>query len=249
MRIRKRWLLIPLIVLVVAFSGFFVWASGTTGTLLDEAVSALKSDAVVQVSTDKWLVFTPRAQAPTTGYIFYPGGRVLPEAYAPYARALAEAGNLVVIVPMPLNLAVLDSGRASEVMTTFPQVEHWAIGGHSLGGSMAAAYAFDNPDTVQGLVLLAAYPAGWNDLSSRADLVVASIYGTRDGLANPDDIENSKALLPVDTLYLPIEGGNHAQFGWYGDQPGDNPATISRVDQQAEVVAATLLVLEQISQP
>jgi len=27
------------------------------------------------------------------------------------------------------------------------------------------------------------------------------------------------------------EGGNHAQFDWYGPQRGDNPATISRSEQ------------------
>jgi hypothetical protein len=44
--------------------------------------------------------------------------------------------------------------------------------------------------------------------------------------------------------YVIIEGGNHAQFGDYGPQPGDNQATISRADQQAQTVEAVVKFLE-----
>ena len=37
---------------------------------------------------------------------------------------------------------------------------------------------------------------------------------------------------------MEIEGGNHAQFGNYGPQKGDQPATISAEEQQAQTVAA-----------
>jgi hypothetical protein len=46
-------------------------------------------------------------------------------------------------------------------------------------------------------------------------------------------------LLPTDATFVPIQGGDHAQFGWYGPQPGDNPASISREIQQAQIVQAT----------
>jgi dienelactone hydrolase len=211
---------------------------------MPEALAALESDAQVHVETDPWLVFRPVTQDPTTGLILYPGGRVDPRAYAPTARALAEEGYLVVIVPMPLNLAFFAPGRAADVMTAFPGVEDWAIGGHSLGGAMAANFAYGNPETAQGLVLWASYPAGSDDLSGR-DLAVSSIYGTRDGLATGDEIGASRSLLPPDTQWTAIEGGNHAQFGWYGPQSGDNEATISREEQQAQIVAATLQLLLQ----
>jgi hypothetical protein len=95
------------------------------------------------------------------------------------------------------------------------------------------------------LVLWAAYPAESDDLSGQ-DLAVVSIYGTRDGLATPDKIDASRPLLPPDTRWVAIEGGNHARFGWYGPQNGDNPATISREDQQRQVVAATVNLLQQL---
>ena len=65
---------------------------------------------------------------------------------------------------MPLNLAVLNPGAAQDVIDAYPAIESWVIGGHSLGGAMAAAFADDHPGIVDGLVLLAAFPASWNDL-------------------------------------------------------------------------------------
>jgi pimeloyl-ACP methyl ester carboxylesterase len=196
----------------------------------------------VVVETDPWLIFRPVEREPTIGLILYPGGRVDPRAYAPTARAIAEEGYLAVIVPMSLNLAFFAPGRAAEVMAAYPEIERWVVGGHSLGGAMAANFASQNPKSVQGLVLWAAYPAGGDDLSRR-DLAAVSIYGTRDGLATVDEIDASRPLMPLDTHWLAIEGGNHAQFGWYGPQSGDNPATISRVDQQALIVDGTVELL------
>jgi pimeloyl-ACP methyl ester carboxylesterase len=212
---------------------------------MPEALAALQSDDAVQVETEPWLIFRPAGDEPSTGLILYPGGRVDPRAYAPAARAIAEDGFLVVITPMPLNLAFFAPDGAADVMAAFPEVERWAVGGHSLGGAMTARFAHQNPDVVAGLALWASYPASSDDLSGH-DLAVASIYGTHDGLATGDEIAASRPLLPPDTRWTAIEGGNHAQFGWYGPQSGDNEATVSREDQQAHIVAATLELLTQL---
>jgi hypothetical protein len=112
---------------------------------------------------------------------------------------------------------------------------------------MTARFAHQNPGAVAGLVLWASYPASGDDLSGN-DLAVASVYGTRDGLATEDEIAASRPLLPPDTQWIAIEGGNHGQFGWYGPQSGDNEATISREEQQAQVVATTLELLRGLDQ-
>ena len=158
---------------------------------------------------------------------------------------IAAQGYLVVIVPMPLNLAVLDAGRAAQVIAAFPGIRRWAVGGHSLGGSMAANFARRNPDKVQGLVLWASYPAD-SDRLADSRLAVVSISGTRDGLSTPAKIEASRRLLPASARLVAIEGGNHAQFGYHGAQAGDNDATISRAAQQAQVVAATVELLRAL---
>ena len=229
---------------LLAAGGFYIWASDASGPM-PEAVQALESTGTVQVETEPWLIFKPVGQEPTTGYIFYPGGKVDPRSYAPMAQAIAEQGYLVVIPPMPLNLAVLSPGEAADVIAAYPEIETWVIGGHSLGGSMAANYAKKHPDQISGLVLLASYPANSDDLS-QSDLMVLSMYGTNDLVADYEKIEASKALLPADTQFVPIEGGNHAGFGWYGPQAGDGEATISREEQQTQVVQATVDFLKEV---
>jgi pimeloyl-ACP methyl ester carboxylesterase len=232
------------LVFVVFAAGFVVWGE-TPAQPMPEALAALQSDTQITVTSGQWLVFTPASSVPTTGLIIYPGGRVDYRAYAPAAHQIAAQGYLVVIVPMPLNLAIFGVNAAQDVQAAYPQIRHWAVGGHSLGGAMAAAFAKTHPDAVQGLALWAAYPASRDDLSL-SGLRVVSIFGSQDGLATGEKMEASRPLLPADTTWVQISGGNHAQFGWYGDQAGDNPASISRTDQQAQMVAATLGMLASL---
>jgi len=230
---------------VVASAGFVVWATSTADPQ-PVAIAALDSDELVQVIEDDGFVFEPTAGA-RLGFIFYPGGRVDPASYAAFARQIAEAGYLVVVPQLRLNLAVFDANAATDIITAHPLIEQWAIGGHSLGGSMAAQFAADNPGAVSGLSLWAAYPPDGTDLAS-AELVVVSVFGTRDGLTSLDDIDDSRSRLPPSTEFVAIDGGNHAQFGDYGAQPGDNPATISADAQRQQTVAATVQMLAQIDQ-
>lgn len=240
----QKWLLGIVIVFVVATGAFVVWGETPLGPA-PEAQQALVSDNQVQVTSNRWLVFAPAGSQPTTGLILYPGGRVDYRSYAPQARAIAAQGYLVVIPRMPLNLAVLDAGAAGDIIAAYPGIQNWAVGGHSLGGSMAANFAAANPGAVQGLVLWASYPAGSDDLS-RQDLAAASIYGSDDGVASLEDVRSAAALLPASTLWVEVQGGNHAQFGWYGPQGGDNPARIDPLAQQEQVVAATVELLQMI---
>jgi pimeloyl-ACP methyl ester carboxylesterase len=244
MKIWRRVLVGVLILVLASITAFVVWGL-TPASAMPAALPALASGDNVEVTVARWIVFEPRESALDTGLILYPGGRVDPRAYAPTARAIAEHGYRVVIVPMPLNLAVFGANRAADVMRAFPETTIWAIGGHSLGGAMSALFADENWQAVRGLVLWAAYPAQSNDLS-QADVRVLSVYGTRDGLATQNKIDASRALLPPDTEWVAIEGGNHAQFGWYGEQSGDLPAAVSREVQQAQIVEATLRLLEAI---
>ncbi len=227
-----------LAVILIGALGFVIWASNPAEPM-PEALAALESSPEVTVETEPWLTFTPVAEPAQEGFIFYPGGLVDARAYAPAAHAIAAAGYQVVIVPMPLNLALLAPNRASKVMKAFPTVETWSIGGHSLGGSVAAGFIERHPGQIKNLVLWGAYLSGNRTLRDQ-EIAVSSIYGTLDGVATPEEIAESRPSLPAETEYIAIEGGNHAQFGWYGDQNGDNPATISREDQQMQTIQATL---------
>ncbi len=240
---RLRFVFWALGLLAVLTGGFVLWGA-TPARPMPEAFDLVPGLADVAPS-ERWLTFTPDGGPPTVGLILYPGGRVDFRAYAPTAQAIADQGYLVVLVRMPLNLAVFDPDVAAQVIAAYPQIERWAVGGHSLGGAMAAHFVATHPGSADGLVLWAAYPASSDDLS-QSGVRVVSISASLDGLATPDKIAASVPLLPPDTVWVTIEGGNHAQFGWYGEQSGDSPAAITREAQQAQIVDATVALLESL---
>lgn len=174
---------------------------------------------------------------PVVGLIFYPGGKVQCEAYAPLMRACAKQGILCALVHMPGNLAVFKPNAADGIQEQNAQIDHWYIGGHSLGGAMAASYAGKHTQEFDGLILLAAYSTG--DIS-QSNLKVLSIYGSKDGVLNRDSYEKNRANLPGDTIETVIDGGCHAFFGCYGAQKGDGEPTITneeQITQTAKLIA------------
>ena len=204
------------------------------------ALQALQSTEEVAVTQEEGsIIFEATNDAgggAEAGLILYAGGFVDYRAYAPVAAEIAARGHLVALVPAPLNLAFFNVNAADAVIEQHPDVEGWAVGGHSLGGVAAASYAAQHSE-VDGIVFWASYPAG--EALREREIAVLSLSASRDGLATPADISESRTLLPDDALFVEIEGGNHAQFGSYGPQSGDNAATISPEAQWAEIAEAT----------
>ena len=243
MRVLKRILLGLVIVVIIATLGFVLWAEYPLKAS-PEALTALESDSLVTVTMgDGFVVFQPVSVQPLTGFIFYPGGRVDYLAYAAPLRQIAAQGYLVVLLRVRLNLAFFDLNAADRAMDQYPDVINWAVGGHSLGGVAASSYASTH-DQVNGLVLWASYPA--DDSLKNKDVKVISIYGTLD-MAGMEAFDDKQPLLPSDTEFVIMQGGNHSQFGDYGLQPGDNEAAISRADQQEQAVDRTVSFLESLS--
>ncbi|BBF43638.1 carboxymethylenebutenolidase-related protein [Lachnospiraceae bacterium KM106-2] len=231
---------IGLLVIVAALMVYGVYWINDTYKPMAEAKEAMVGDGEVTVTNDTYITFKPKKDT-DTGFIFYPGGLVEPESYAPLCRAIAEEGYLVVIVPMKLNLAILSADRADGVIKEYPEIKNWAIGGHSLGGVMAAQYASKHEE-IKGVALYAAYPQGDQLQTSKAKIM--SVYGSKDGVADLTKVKS--ASLPKGSEWLVIQGGNHCYFGDYGMQKGDNKAEVSRTVQQTKAVAATVALLKAI---
>lgn len=199
------------------------------------------SDEQVTVTrVDRAEVFLP--EEPECGVIFYPGGKVEHIAYAPLMRELAEEGVLCVLTEMPANLAVLDINAAEGIQEQYPEITEWYMAGHSLGGSMAAAYVADHADTYEGLILLASYST--KDLSD-TDLRVLSVYGSEDGVLNLENYNENRGNLPASTVEVVVDGGNHACFGSYGLQEGDGAASISPEKQLEETARQMMAFFEE----
>ena len=169
------------------------------------------------------LAFEP--QNPSAGFIFYPGGKVEYTAYIPLMSALAEEGILCILIKMPCNLAVLDMNAAKGMTEKYPDIDDWYIGGHSLGGSMAASYASKNDHEIDGLILLGSYS------TAKISAPVLSLYGSEDGVMNRKKYEKYKPNIDDALTEKVIAGGNHALFGSYGAQKGDGVPTISDKEQ------------------
>jgi len=239
----KRILLVIVVILIVA-TGTFLWWANNPLEAMPKAKQALVSNQTVQIINEEWMVFRPVVNPAETGVVFYPGAHLDPVAYAPLTRKLASNGFLVVIPKMPLNLAIFDIHIATDIIKTYPDIHKWAIGGHSLGGAMAAEFVSKNPTVVDGLFLLAAYSAKKTDISDFSDLRVLSVFGSEDYTV--EKIQTSRKRLPPDTRWIEIDGANHAQFGWYGIHPGDGAATISREKQQEFVLENMLDFINEL---
>jgi hypothetical protein len=203
------------------------------------ALKALESGPTVRVERYFYsLDFIPRQAK--GGLAFYPGGRVDYRAYAPVLRRIAEAGYRVSLLEVPFSLAILDGGRAVSAIANAPDLG-WVVAGHSLGGVAAANFTADNPK-IKGMVLWASFPQG--DLSSRSILTL-SLFGERDGLISTEQRNVENRRLPKGAQIAVIAGLNHAGFGDYGAQPGDNAATIGLEQGWDEIAKRTVAFLDQ----
>jgi len=193
-----------------------------------EQIEKFTCENEVEMQTDDNgnMVFQP--EEIKNGFIFYPGGKVEYTAYIPLMEALASEGILCILVEMPFNLAVFDINAADGLQEDYPQIEEWYIGGHSLGGSMAASYLEKHSDAFEGLLLLGSYSTA---NLSELDVDVLSIYGSEDMVLDKEKYEANKSNLPSDFKEVVIDGGCHAYFGMYGAQDGDGVPGITNEEQ------------------
>lgn len=216
------------ILLIILISAFFIYVSSyyKVGSI---GLNSLKSDSTVIVEDKGNITFKPLSNSKNIGFIFYPGAKVEASAYAPMAKEIASKGYIVVIAKMSFNLAILSPNKADEIIRENNDISNWVIGGHSLGGVMAADYAEKN-NKIEGLVLLASYSQEGRDFTDR-NIKVLSIWGENDKVADLDKVKNCKNIMPANSEFKEIIGGNHGGFGDYGHQKGDGEATISNKEQ------------------
>ena len=228
---RILWVFIPLLVILLLAAGGAVYVGDYYRALPDaENVPG----ASVLREHDR-IVFRP--DEVKAGLIFYPGGKVEYTAYSPLMAELAKEGFLCVLLKMPLNLAVFGVNAAERVYGDYPEIGRWILAGHSLGGVMAASYAAEHPERLDGLILLAAYSV--NNLKENM-IKVLSVYGSEDGVLDTEKYMKNRANLPGGTAEIIIPGGCHAGFGSYGPQKGDGEPSISGEDQiriTAEIIS------------
>lgn len=220
-------IIITVMALLVLIFGLFIGYVSDYYDADETAYALLTSTENVQFLNDNPIHFSPIEQS-DTGIIFYPGGKVDEVAYTPLMQPLAEMGHETFVPEMPFHLAVFDVDAADAIIENNPDIKYWYLGGHSLGAAMAASYVADNIDKIDGLILLAGYSTA--DLS-QFNLPVLALYGSEDEVMDTEKVAEYRSNLPADTNEETILGGNHAQFGRYGEQAGDGQAEISIEEQ------------------
>lgn len=222
---RKTWLVAggSVLLILAILAGVFFWYVSDYYRAEDVALEVLAQDSGITVQ-DNLTILSPTSPA-DTAIIFYPGAKVEAEAYLPLLDQIRQTGVTCILVHMPFHMAIFDADAAEKVMEQFPDIQHWYMAGHSMGGAMASKFASDHPNEVEGLILMGAYLYG--DYPEEKTL---TIYGSLNQSVE-DHIDYTQNIVE-------IQGGNHAQFGNYGAQKGDLPAEISAQEQQAQTVAA-----------
>lgn len=221
---KKLLIALGVVVLLLALcAGAFFWYASDYYRAEDVALDVLAQDSGISVQ-DNLTVLSPTVPS-DTAIIFYPGAKVEAEAYLPLLEQIKQTGVTCILVHMPFNMAIFDTDAAEDVMEQFPDIQHWYMAGHSMGGAMASQFASEHQDEIDGLILLGAYIYG-----DYPDEKTLTVYGSLNQSVE-DHIDYTENIVE-------IEGGNHAQFGNYGPQKGDLPATISAAEQQAQTVDA-----------
>ncbi len=148
------------------------------------------------------------------------------------------------IIKMPWRLASYGYNKPKEMGLLKDTSRQYILAGHSKGAMMAAQFVYENPSLINKLILLGTSQPRDFDLST-SKISIMKIYGSNDGVADTTSVNENKSKLPSGTKYVLIQGGNHAQFGYYGSQLGDNKATISRAQQQQIILNSILSFIKQ----
>ena len=229
---KKKILLIIPIIMILIFA-FYVNDYYHADDEANEFVNGTDNVSVSKTSNGLFINGTGNDSA----LIFYPGAKVEYTSYLPMLVEVANHGIDCFIVEMPFNLAFLGKDSAGEIIDKY-NYTHYYLSGHSLGGVMASQYVHDTNKS-DGLILFASYPT--DEISKP----VLSIYGSEDKVLNLEKYNESKKY--IDNLTeLIIEGGNHGQFGNYGNQSGDGISNITSHNQQKQSVNAIINFIEKI---
>jgi len=232
MKQTKKYLITGITILILIVAGYSVRYL-TSSLQPTESETNLYQISQVEEAKD-WFYFPANTES-NRAVILYQGAKVEAKAYTSLATEIQHKGYHVFISKMPFNIAFFDKTIATKIINIYPEITDFYIGGHSLGGVVAADYVYKNQDNnkIKGLYFLASYP---NKDFSKTDIPMLAIFAENDGLIDIGKRQEykSNSSHSEDNVFVILKGANHAQFGNYGNQKGDNAPTIPLHQQHSE---------------
>ncbi|MBT3187790.1 MAG: hypothetical protein HN736_01175 [Anaerolineae bacterium] len=248
----KKYLKIMLVLMGIAAAAGINWAlfSGVVLGVPDEVKIALQSND--KVSVENWedkesYVFSPAAGDTAIGLILYPEGNLDVRLYAPLAQMIAEEGYQVTFLARRFEREydfAVEAKRINEVISAYPNIENWVVGGTTWSSVLPVDFALKNTDKLDAVILLAARLDEATSLA-KINLPVLYIYGTLDD-ENEDLLNWQKPYLPAHTVYGVIDGGNRLQYGYTGPMARDVGAEISVAEQQGAAADHIIAFLQSL---
>ena len=207
--------------------GLFIYTIDSYGPLPDmrDGINELNLDGIEIIDDFDQISFL--VDQPKKNIVIIPGGKVKPESYQYLAANLARSGYDVTIVKTLFNVAILTPNYGARFLKD--GIDNVVIG-HSLGGTVGSIFS-EGDLRVSHIIFLASYP-----ISRVSDKDVLVITGELDLVLDHERLFESQELMGDNAEKVEIEGGNHAQFGWYGPQKGDGVALIDTKTQQDLVI-------------
>ena len=200
---------------------------------MSEVNAYLEDDNEVKVSDTSNYYFFDNLVNSDKALIFYGGAKVEEKSYAPMMSKIAHQGIDVFIVKMPLRFPLFNPMKAESVYKANNNYQEVYMMGHSLGGVCASRVLNNTSNEYKGIIFLASY----SDKPMNNKYKALSIYGSEDKVINLNAYSNNISHFPTGYVEHVIEGANHANYGYYGNQKGDGKATITREAQIDQTVS------------
>jgi hypothetical protein len=188
---------------------------------------------------DAYWAWIPQTNARNVGLIYYTHLFYDERAYSRIMQKMAEAKYPSFLLDIPWSMAFLTPFRGDLVLRDYPEIEHWVVAGHAVGGAMASLFAQRRRvKGVEGLALFGSYPLPLFNDQSLTDIKAISIWGNRDGITPRIKWEDGRRWLPQNARFLEVDGANHSQMArlQVAVVNNDNPAELSRNQQETIVV-------------
>jgi pimeloyl-ACP methyl ester carboxylesterase len=243
-----RAVLAVALVLTLTAAGGAVWLAVGDSAHADDLALALSTHGVTITDDGEVLTIAPTAVATVgVGIAFLPGTRIERDAYVATLAPIVEAtGITAYVAAMPLNLPALADDPIGDIIAAHPETATWVVGGHSMGGFQAAAFAAAAAETPAGLLLWASGPAR-TELAG-LDLPTLVVAGAEDTVLPLDRILGEGSLPATAEVEL-IAGMVHGQFGRYSDTDvaAGDPTHRPDADTLTDLVAATVTFLDEVT--